>query len=151
MRFQPQDFQFEPRVRASFATQRIMDTIGARMTRVAAGEAEISLPFRADLSQQDGYVHAGVIATILDSACGYAAYTLISPGANMLTTEFKINLLRPAVGDEFVARGRVVKPGKTLTVCTGEVVARTGGQERVVAIMTATLMTLPANSGPGNG
>lgn len=69
----------------------------------------------------------------------------------MLTTEFKINLLRPAVGDEFVARGRVVKPGKTLTVCTGEVVARTGGQERVVAIMTATLMTLPANSGPGNG
>jgi uncharacterized protein (TIGR00369 family) len=127
-----------------------MDTIGARLTRIAAGEAEITLPFRADLSQQDGYVHAGVIATILDSACGYAAFSLIPPGANMLTAEFKINLLRPAVGEDFVARGRVVKPGKTLTVSTGEVVARAGDTQRVVAIMTATLMTLLADGGPGH-
>lgn len=150
MSFQPLDLGFEGRVRTSFGTQRIMDTIGARLTRIAAGEAEITLPFRADLSQQDGYVHAGVIATILDSACGYAAFSLIPPGANMLTAEFKINLLRPAVGEDFVARGRVVKPGKTLTVSTGEVVARAGDTQRVVAIMTATLMTLLADGGPGH-
>src|SRR6476619_6918574 len=115
-----------------------METIGAHLTKVHAGQAEITLPFRADLSQQDGFVHAGIIATILDSACGYAAFSLIPPGANMLTAEFKVNLLRPAVGELFIARGRVVKPGKALTVSTGEVVARTGGDEKVVAIMTAT-------------
>jgi uncharacterized protein (TIGR00369 family) len=138
----PIDPQFEARVRASFATQSIMATIGASMTRVAAGEVDIALPFRADLGQQNGYVHAGVIATILDSACGYAGYTLIPTAANMLTVEFKINLLRPAVGNRFVARGRVVKPGKTLTVCTGEAVAIGPDGEKVVAVMTSTLMTL---------
>jgi len=144
MSFQPNDLQFAARVRASFATQRVMELIGARMTRVEAGEVDLTLPFRADLSQQDGFVHAGVIATIMDSACGYAANSLISPGANMLTVEFKINLVRPAVGDEFVARGRVVKPGRTLSVCNGECVALASGEENVIAIMTATMMTLPA-------
>ncbi len=119
-----------------------MTTIGATMTRVAVGEVDIELPFRGDLSQQNGYIHAGVISTILDSACGYAGYTLIPAAANMLTVEFKINLLRPAVGDRFIARGRVVKPGKTLTVCTGEVVAVTADGEKAVAVMTSTLMML---------
>jgi uncharacterized protein (TIGR00369 family) len=136
------DPQFADRVRASFATQSIMTTIGAAMTRVAVGEVDIELPFRKDLGQQNGYIHAGVIATILDSACGYAGYTLIPSAANMLTVEFKINLLRPAVGDKFIARGRVVKPGKTLTVCTGEVVAIGPDGEKAVAVMTSTLMTL---------
>ena len=137
------DPQFEARVRASFATQSIMKTIGADMVRVAVGEVDIELPFRKDLGQQNGYIHAGVIATILDSACGYAAYTLIPAAANMLTVEFKVNLLRPAMGDRFIARGRVVKPGKTLTVCTGEVVAITADGEKTVAVMTSTLMTMP--------
>lgn len=138
----PADPQFEARVRASFAKQTIMTTIGAAMTRVAVGAVEIELPYRADLGQHNGYIHAGVIATILDSACGYAAYTLIPAAANMLTVEFKINLLRPAVGDKFIARGRVVKPGKTLTVCTGEVVAIGPDGEKPVAVMTSTLMTM---------
>ncbi len=119
-----------------------MTTIGATMTRVAVGEVDIELPFRRDLGQQNGYIHAGVISTILDSACGYAGYTLIPADANMLTVEFKINLLRPAVGDCFIARGRVVKPGKTLTICTGEVVAVTADGEKVIAVLTSTLMTL---------
>lgn len=138
----PVDPHFESRVRASFATQSIMTTIGATMTRVAVGEVDIELPFRRDLGQQNGYIHAGVISTILDSACGYAGYTLIPADANMLTVEFKINLLRPAVGDCFIARGRVVKPGKTLTICTGEVVAVTADGEKVIAVLTSTLMTL---------
>lgn len=138
----PADPQFEARVRASFAKQTIMTTIGAAMTRVAVGAVEIELPYRADLGQHNGYIHAGVIATILDSACGYAAYTLIPAAANMLTVEFKINLLRPAVGDKFIARGRVVKPGKTLTVCTGKVVAIGPDGEKPVAVMTSTLMTM---------
>src|SRR4051794_28118270 len=111
MGFQPPDGQFAERVRASFSKQMVMATIGARLARVAPGEVEITLPFRADLTQQDGFLHAGIVATILDSACGYAAYTLIPPAANMLTAEFKINLLRPAAGESFLARGRVVKPG----------------------------------------
>jgi uncharacterized protein (TIGR00369 family) len=140
----PIDPQFEARVRDSFATQAIMTTIGAKLTRVAAGEVEIELPFRANLGQQNGYVHAGIIATILDSACGYAAYSLIPAAANMLTVEFKINLLRPAVGEKFIARGRVVKPGKTLTICTGEAIAFGSNGEKTVAVMTSTLMTMLA-------
>lgn len=147
MALKPLNPEFESRVRVSFKTQSIMDTIGASMTRVAVGEVDIELPFRPDLGQQNGYIHAGVIATILDSACGYAAYTLIPETANMLTVEFKINLLRPAVGDRFIARGRVVKPGKTLTVCTGEVVAVNSEGEKEVAVMTSTLMTLNPTGG----
>jgi len=134
---------FEARVRASFARQRVMETIGAALTRVEAGAVEIALPYRADLTQQHGFVHAGIVATILDSACGYAAFSLMPADAAVLTVEYKINLLRPAQGDRLVARGRVVRAGKTLTVCTGDVVARTGGQENVVATMLATVMAIP--------
>lgn len=134
---------FEPRVRASFARQRVMETIGAVLTRVEAGAVEVALPYRADLTQQHGFVHAGVVATILDSACGYAAFSLMPADVAVLTVEYKINLLRPAKGDRLVARARVVRAGKTLTVCTGDVVAQAGGQENVVATMLATVMAVP--------
>lgn len=138
----PFDADFAKRVRESFTLQKIMATIGARMTKVAAGEVEIELPYREDLTQHNGYLHAGVVSIILDSACGYAAYTLIPPDANMLTVEFKINLVRPAFGKLFVAKGRCIKPGKTLSVCQGEVVGDVG---KAVAVMTSTLMTLPGD------
>lgn len=134
---------FEARVRASFARQKVMDTIGATLTRVDPGAVEIALPFRADLTQQHGFLHAGVVATILDSACGYAAVTQMPADVGALTVEYKINLLRPAAGERFVARGLVVRAGKTLTVCTGDVFALTGGSEKVVATMLSTIMAVP--------
>lgn len=139
----PVDSGFEPRVRASFARQRLMDTIGAVLTRVDPGAVEIALPYRTDLTQQHGFIHAGIVATILDSACGYAAFSLMPADVAVLTVEYKINLLRPAKGDRLVARARVVRSGKTLTVCTGDVVAQTGGPENVVATMLATIMAVP--------
>jgi uncharacterized protein (TIGR00369 family) len=137
------DDAFEPRVRASFARQRVMETIGATLTRVEPGAVEIALPYRADLTQQHGFIHAGIVATILDSACGYAAFSLMPADVAVLTVEYKINLLRPARGDRLVARARVVRAGKTLTVCAGDAVAQTGGAEGVVATMLATIMAVP--------
>ena len=136
------DGGFEPRVRASFARQRVMETIGAVLTRVDPGEVEIALPYRADLTQQHGFIHAGIVATILDSACGYAAFSLMPADVAVLTVEYKINLLRPAKGDRLVARARVVRSGKTLTVCAGDVVAQAGAED-VVATMLATVMAVP--------
>jgi uncharacterized protein (TIGR00369 family) len=137
------DDGFEPRVRASFARQRIMETIGAVLTRVDPGAVEIALPYRADLTQQHGFIHAGIVATILDSACGYAAFSLMPADVAVLTVEYKINLLRPAKGERLVARARVVRSGKTLTVCTGDVFAQADGQENAVATMLATVMAVP--------
>ena len=142
MNFTPQDPQFESRVRASFARQRIMETIGAALTRVEPGAVEITLPNRSDLTQQHGFLHGGIIATILDSACGYAAFSLMSADVAVLTVEYKINFLRPAGGDGFVARARVLKPGQNLTVCAGDVFAQTGNTEKTVATMLATIMAL---------
>ena len=136
------DPKFEQRVRESFARQQFMTLLGATLMHVAPGEADIELPFAGRLTQQHGYVHAGVLASILDSACGYAAFTLMEAGSGVLTVEFKINLLEPAVGRRFVARGRVVRGGRTLTICRGEAVAEDGGGGKVVAIVTATLMAV---------
>jgi uncharacterized protein (TIGR00369 family) len=133
---------FEARVRASFARQRVMASIGAVMRRVEPGEVEIELPYRLDLTQQHGFIHAGIVATILDSACGYAAFSRMPPDMAVLTVEYKINLLRPAKGDRLVARARVKRAGKTLTVCTGDAFAETGGAESVVATMLATVMAV---------
>ena len=138
----PLDPDFEPRVRASFARQTVMVTIGARLARVAAGEVHIDLPFREDLCQQHGFVHAGIVTTIADSACGYAALSLMPSDAAVLTVEFKVNLLAPAHGERLLARGRVTRAGRTLTVATADVVAVTGGRETPVAVMLATLMAL---------
>ena len=117
---------FEARVRASFARQRVMETLGAVMTRVEPGSVEIVLPYRADLTQQHGFIHAGIAATILDSACGYAAFSLMPADVAVLTVEYKINLLRPAKGERLIARGRVVRSGKTLTVCCGRCIRSRG-------------------------
>ena len=119
--FAPHDENFEARVRASFARQRLMETIGARLTEVSAGEVEIALPFREDLTQQHGHLHAGVVTSIVDSACGYAALSLTPAGAEVLSVEYKINLLLPAKGERMIARGRVIRSGRNLTVCLGEI------------------------------
>ena len=140
----PADPDFAARVRASFAGQRLMETFGARLVRVEPGEVDVELPFRDDLTQQHGYLHAGAVAAIADTACGYAAITLIAADATVLSVEFKLNLLAPARGDRLIARGRVLRPGRTLTVCTGEVVAVTAGRETPVAAILATMIALPA-------
>ena len=131
------DPDFEARVRSSFATQRFMSTLGARLARVELGEVEIAMPFREDLTQQDGFLHAGVGASVVDSACGYAALTVMSPGANVLSVEFKVNMLAPAKGAEFAAIGRVVRSGRTLVVVSGE--WRADGN--LVMLMQATMMS----------
>ena len=144
---QPPDPGFERRVRESFSRQRAMATLGAVISRVAPGEVDIELPFREDLTQQHGFLHAGVVTAAVDSACGYAALSLMPAGAAVLTVEFKVNLVAPAAGERFLARGRVVKPGRTLMVCTGEVVAPRGAEERLVAVMQATMMVLQDRGG----
>jgi uncharacterized protein (TIGR00369 family) len=117
-----------------------MALIGAELERVEPGVVEVSLPFRDDLVQQDGFVHAGIVTTIVDSACGYAAYTLAPAGTDVLSVEFKVNLLRPATGDRLLARGEVIKPGRTLSVVRGDVFAIRGVDRTHVAIMTNTII-----------
>ena len=145
--FQPGDPAYESRVRASFARQSMMTVLGASLERVAPGEVDIRLPFRADLTQQHGFLHAGVTTTIADSACGYAALSLMPPGAAVLTVEFKVNLMAPAAGQVFVARGRVLKAGRTLTTCAGDVFAVDGGEEKHLLAMLGTIMTVQNRSG----
>ena len=137
---------FADEVRRSFAKQAIMGLIGGELTRVEPGVIEISLPYRADLTQQDGFVHAGIVATIADSACGYAAYSLMPPESEVLAVEFKVNLLRPAKGELFVARAKVIKPGRTLTVVRADVFAISGEERQLIATMQGTMMRLPRRS-----
>jgi uncharacterized protein (TIGR00369 family) len=134
------DPEFEARVRASFARQEFMSTLGARLERVLPGEVAIALPFRADLTQQHGFLHAGVVTSVVDSACGYAALSLMEPGAAVLSVEFKVNLLAPAAGSTFLAIGRVVRAGRTLTVCAGELHAIQEERDTVVALLPGTMM-----------
>jgi uncharacterized protein (TIGR00369 family) len=134
--------QFERAVRDSFAAQQLMATIGARLTSVAAGAIEIRMPFRADLTQQHGFLHAGVVTSVLDSACGYAAFSLMPEGVGVLSVEFKTNLLAPARGEELIARGRVVRAGRTITVCQAEGSMLSDGAETLVATMLATMMAV---------
>lgn len=135
------------RVRASFSKQGLMTTLGATLDAVSPGMVEISLRPHAAVSQQHGFVHAGAVSAIADSAAGYAALSLMPADAGVLTTEFKINLLAPAAGDRIVARGRVVKAGRTLTLAQAEVYADTGGQEKLIALLTATLITIKGRDG----
>lgn len=143
----PQDPDFEARVRHSFAQQAVMSTIGARLLRVAPGEVDVELPFRADLTQQNGFLHAGIVATILDSACGYAAFTLMPADAGVLSIEFKVNLLAPAQGERIVARARVVRAGRTISVCQADAFALRDREERHVATLTGTMMTVLPRAG----
>jgi uncharacterized protein (TIGR00369 family) len=116
MKFEPKDENFVEKVQASFAAQTVMKVIGAEITSVETGAVDIELAYRKDLCQQNGFVHAGIITTIADSACGYAAFSLMPKGAEVLSVEFKVNLLSPAIGDRFLAEGRVLRAGKTLTI-----------------------------------
>jgi uncharacterized protein (TIGR00369 family) len=142
MTFEPKDPNFAERVRASFARQRMMQTLGVEIARVAPGEIELAMPYGAAFTQQHGFIHAGVIATVLDSACGYAAFSLMPAEAAVLTVEFKTNLLAPAKGERFLFRAHVVKPGRTLTVSDGRAFAIDNGAERLVATMNGTLMAV---------
>jgi uncharacterized protein (TIGR00369 family) len=143
----PDNHDAERRVRDSFARMQVMTTIGASLRRVAEGEIEIELPFMASLTQQHGFVHAGIVATILDTACGYAALTLMPKEAAVLTTEFKINFLSPAIGDRLVAAGHVVRPGRKLIVCLGDIFAEKGESRRQVALMTASMIVVDVTTG----
>jgi uncharacterized protein (TIGR00369 family) len=143
MTFQPKDPNFADRVRASFARQRMMQTLGVEITRLAPGEIELAMPYEAAFTQQHGFIHAGIMATVLDRACGYAAFSLMPTDAAVLTVEFKTNLLAPAKGERFLFRAHVVKPGRTLTVCDGQAFALENlADERLVATMNGTLMAL---------
>jgi uncharacterized protein (TIGR00369 family) len=144
---QVRDPHFEARVRASFERQQFMQTLGARLEKVEPGEVTISLPFRPDLTQQHGFLHAGAVTSVVDSACGYAALTLMEPGAAVLAVEFKVNLLAPAAGERFLAIGRVVRSGRTLTVCSGEMRALQGERDTVVALMQGTMMSVRNREG----
>jgi uncharacterized protein (TIGR00369 family) len=147
MEHQPRDPDFERRVRASFAKQRFMATIGAGLERVAPGEVVIGVPFDAALTQQHGFLHAGAVTAIVDSACGYAALSLMPPGAAVLSVEFKLNLLAPATGEHFRGVGRVLRAGRTLSVCSGELRAVQPAGEVVVAVMQGTMMTVRDREG----
>ncbi len=133
------------RVRSSFDAQGLMVTLGAELVLVEDGEVQIALAFSRHLSQQHGYLHAGAVSSILDSACGYAALTRAPPAHEVVTAEFKINLLRPAIGERFLAVGRVQNAGRRLTVSTGEVRAFAGPGDayKVVALMQATIVNVP--------
>lgn len=142
-----EDARAVERVRASFARQQMMRTLGAELLAVRRGEVEIALPFRDELTQQHGFLHAAATTAIADSACGYAAMTMMAPDVDVLSVEFKVNLLAPAAGERFVAVGRVLRSGKTLTVCTGEVFAVKGTSRQAICAMQATMISYrPAES-----
>lgn len=141
------DENFRNRVAASFAKQEVMRTIGAELTRVDYGIIEIEMPFRADLTQQHGFLHAGILSTALDSACGYAALSVMPHDAAVLTIEFKINLLSPGKGSRFLFRGEVTKPGSTIIVSDGRAYALTDGPAKLIASMTGTMMVVRGREG----
>jgi len=143
------DPDFESRIRASFGAQQVMQTLGARLVHIRPGEVRIELPFSPALGQQHGFLHAGVLGIIVDSACGYAAYTLMPADSEVLSVEYKINFLSPARGRLFGAIGRVVKPGRTLTVCAGEAWAHADAEPKLVAAMQATMICVPKSQPAG--
>ena len=136
----------EERVKESFSRQAFMSMLGAELTSVVEGGVEIRLPFSPRLTQQNGFMHAGAITAVLDSACGYAALTMAAEDKDVLSVEFKVNLLSPAVGETFYARAQVKRAGQTLTVCTADAFAVSQGKEKLVATMLATIMALPGRA-----
>src|SRR5712692_5315993 len=137
--FDPVDPSFADRVRESFGRQVFMKTIGALLTKVSPGEVHVELPFRSDLTQQHGFLHAAVVTAIVDTACGFAALTLAPSDAGVLTVEYKVNFMSPGSGERMTAHGRVVKRGRAVTVCAGDVYARQAKHERHIATMIATI------------
>jgi uncharacterized protein (TIGR00369 family) len=148
-RFEPKNPDYRAVATATFAAQRAMRTLGISIARMEPGEVDLSMAYSPDFTQQNGFVHAGIITAGLDNACGIAAFTLMPPGSDILTVEFKTNLLAPARGQRFTFRATVVKPGRTLTVCEARAFAEQDGAETLVATMTGTLMAL-ARRGPAS-
>jgi uncharacterized protein (TIGR00369 family) len=142
MTLKPADPNFDARVRASFAKQPLMATIGAQVIDVSAGKVTLRLAFRDDLTQQHGFLHAGTIASLADSACGYAALSLMPADAAVLSIEFKVNMLAPAKGDALIARAEVIRAGKTIMACRADVFSVTGKEEKLVAAMQGTMMVV---------
>jgi uncharacterized protein (TIGR00369 family) len=140
--FDPKDPDYQARVLVSFNRQSVMSTLGIELTEIGPGRIVLTMPYRVEYTQQHGFVHAGIITTALDSACGYAAFSLMPADAAVLTVEFKTNLLAPASGERFVFRANVIKPGRTLTVCEAQAFAQAMGKEKLVANMTGTLMAV---------
>ena len=138
--FQPSDPNYESRIRISFDKQEVMKTIGAKLVKVMPGEVHIEFSFMESLTQQHGYIHAGIITSVVDSACGYAAYTLMPAESEVLTIEYKVNFLSPAKGNRFKGIGRVLRSGRNITVCSGDVIAVDKGKEKIVATMLATMI-----------
>jgi uncharacterized protein (TIGR00369 family) len=147
LRFEPRNPDYRHIAIDTFERQCAMRTLGISIARLEPGEVELAMAYSADLTQQNGFVHAGIITAGLDSACGIAAFTLMPAGSDILTVEFKTNLLAPARGQRFAFRATVVKPGRTLTVCEGRAYAEEDGNETLVATMTGTLMALPRREG----
>jgi uncharacterized protein (TIGR00369 family) len=142
-RFEPKNPDYRKVATETFDRQQAMQTLGISIARLEPGEVDLSMPYSAAFTQQNGFVHAGIITAGLDNACGIAAFTLMPAGSDILTVEFKTNLLAPAKGERFSFRARVVKPGRTLTVCEARAFAETDGIESLIATMTGTLMALP--------
>jgi uncharacterized protein (TIGR00369 family) len=140
--FSPSDPNFETRIRSSAGMQGVLSTLGAELALVRAGEVHLTAPYDARFSQQDGFLHAGIVTTLIDSACGYAAFTLMPAASRVLSVEFKVNLLAPARGPRFRAEGRVIKHGRTLTVCEGKLFSIEEEEEALCAIMQATMICI---------
>ncbi len=138
--WQPRNPDYQAVVRESFARQAHMATLGATIRRLEPGRVDLEAPFDARFTQQNGFWHAGAVTSLADSANGYAAFSLAPAGTDVLAVEFKINLLAPALGETFRAAGRVLRPGRTLTVCLAEVFARHGGEDRLIATMLSTII-----------
>jgi len=149
MKYSALDEDYAERIQDSFKKQGLMKTINARLVKVEPGEVHIEFPFSEAITQQHGFVHAGILATVLDNACGYAAGTLMSPEMEVLTVEYKINFLSPAKGEEFIALGRVVKPGRTITVCSGEVMVKEKTGYKQLVVMQSSMMAVPGQALPG--
>ncbi len=144
---EPRNQAYDARVRGSFADQNVMATLGVSMAVVSAGRVVLEMPFRVDLTQQHGFLHAGVVTTALDSACGYAGFSLMPEGAEVLTVEFKSNFLRPAAGDLFRFEGQVIKPGRSLMVTEGRAYAVEDGASKLISTMSATMMVIEGREG----
>ena len=143
MQYSVLDDNYVERIRTSFQKQGAMETIGGRLTKVEPGKVHIEFPFSDAITQQHGFVHAGIMTAVVDTACGYAASTLMSAESEVLTVEYKVNFLSPAKGTEFVAIGRVIKPGRTISVCIGEVMVKEETGYKTVILMQATMMAIP--------
>ena len=146
-RFQPKNPQFRAIATDTFNQQRAMKTLGISIVRLEPGEVDLAMEYSPDLTQQHGFIHAGIITAGLDNACGIAAFTLMPDGSGILTVEFKTNLLAPARGEHFAFRATVVKPGRTLTVCEARAYAAHDGVETLIATMSCTLMALSQREG----